>query len=502
MVKFVQKLEFQDVFPPAAPADAPKAEAAKPAETAATPPSRPRLKKPSPPKRPPSRKRRNRPRSRNLLSRPSQLSSPSRQIPRASRCSPRPTRRKRIRPRKRRSLLNRPSPPDAPKAEFATGIVEQMGTGSLKHLWDQLSGWIGTLAVAVIAGLVCVLFGSGCQAPTPLLWALACFASGFLLGFLFGIPRIVQPAGNDSNDAAGKRYRQIVNKNLEEISDWLTKIIVGLGLIELKDMPVHLDAMASELAASLEPQSSGHALSSALIVYFVIIGFLAGFLVTRLLIAGELAKADTRNIDLAATDAKVTSLETDIEQLKSRAFLQDQHKSPATIGAGATDTATEGEKQSIPQELTDMAATYLAISDPDWRKRVQLKDEVAREMASYVIDHHVSKDALASQHNEGLALALASAVHAFPEAGDVERLLRIADEVTRLHVKYRIVLAFGRLFERRIATADDRNRVENVLSLYLKTADAPLRAQIEETRAVIEVALRGASLTKSPSGNE
>ena len=51
-------------------------------------------------------------------------------------------------------------------------------------------------------------------------------------------------------------YRQQVNTNLTEISDWLTKIIVGLGLINLKQIP-SLTKRAASLLASNTQGSSG-----------------------------------------------------------------------------------------------------------------------------------------------------------------------------------------------------------------------------------------------------
>src|ERR1039458_5970739 len=55
------------------------------------------------------------------------------------------------------------------------------------------------------------------------LWALAALASGAFAGLLFGIQR-VRPDETSKTE---------INNNLAEVSDWLTKIIVGVGLIEL-----------------------------------------------------------------------------------------------------------------------------------------------------------------------------------------------------------------------------------------------------------------------------
>ncbi|MGH8570238.1 MAG: hypothetical protein ACREXU_20090, partial [Gammaproteobacteria bacterium] len=136
---------------------------------------------------------------------------------------------------------------------------------------------------------------------TALGWCLAYYACGFLVGFLFGIPRVLQsdnppPSAADTGaGASGKPqdpgggaavgqagYAQRVNTNLEQISDWLTKIIVGLGLVELRTMPDHLyrasDWMARSFATAEAgaPSQAAASFSSAFIVFFVIAGFMAG----------------------------------------------------------------------------------------------------------------------------------------------------------------------------------------------------------------------------------
>jgi len=64
---------------------------------------------------------------------------------------------------------------------------------------------------------------------TFLLVACASFAGGASIGFLFGLPRAQknQPKKEENCDDS---YSD--NTNLEEVSDWLTKIIVGLTLIK------------------------------------------------------------------------------------------------------------------------------------------------------------------------------------------------------------------------------------------------------------------------------
>src|SRR5258708_423417 len=75
---------------------------------------------------------------------------------------------------------------------------------------------------------------------------------GALLGFIFGIPRVPrsaasaapqpQPAGGATGAASTSAppqddRRLTTNTNLEDISDWLTKILVGAGLAQLAVLP-------------------------------------------------------------------------------------------------------------------------------------------------------------------------------------------------------------------------------------------------------------------------
>jgi hypothetical protein len=163
-------------------------------------------------------------------------------------------------------------------------------------------------------------------AVTSVIVAAAALSSGFLLGFLFGIPRsrrqeeaptsmsasTASPISSATTESrvpsvpgrpgqttvtavASSPNRLTVNANLEEISDWLTKIIVGVGLIELNNIPDNLDRLARYVAAGLLPTSTSTppvTFALAIIVYFSVLGFLSGYLLTRLFLAGAFSAAD------------------------------------------------------------------------------------------------------------------------------------------------------------------------------------------------------------------
>jgi hypothetical protein len=136
---------------------------------------------------------------------------------------------------------------------------------------------------------------------------------GILLGFLFGIPRILTrsgatvatpappspPANANQQQAAAPsppanadrpESHSGVNTNLEEISDWLTKIIVGVSLVELQKAQAKLQEAAGFIAGTLGGTSQT-SFSCGLMVYFSVAGFLGSYLLTRLYLQTAFKKA-------------------------------------------------------------------------------------------------------------------------------------------------------------------------------------------------------------------
>ena len=147
------------------------------------------------------------------------------------------------------------------------------------------------------------------------------------MGFLFGIPRTLQSdAAPPGAGAAGgsapqpQDYAQRVNTNLEQISDWLTKILVGLGLTQLGRVPDMIrDAAAYVASGSADPRSAAVG-ASAMIVYFSIMGFIGGYLLTRLFLAPAFAAADTSLKQMFA-ELKETVVETRLNSDLNAAIL-------------------------------------------------------------------------------------------------------------------------------------------------------------------------------------
>ena len=127
--------------------------------------------------------------------------------------------------------------------------------------------------------------------------------SGGLLGFLFGIPRSLQQQGKPEENSQNKpeegeskdeknRAGYGANTNLEQISDWLTKILVGVGLTQITSLPTALQSYAEYTSISLGNFPGNKIFALVLLIYFLICGFLIGYLWTRLALAPALRQAD------------------------------------------------------------------------------------------------------------------------------------------------------------------------------------------------------------------
>ncbi len=129
-------------------------------------------------------------------------------------------------------------------------------SGCIKCQWQAL-------------GAACVLAG-------------AAFTTGALLGLLFGIPR---PQGEN---ALPNSKILGTNTNLIQISDWLTKALVGVSLTQFYKIPDMLTAAGRHFDKDI---GSG-AVATAVLVHFGMSGFLSGYLLTRVVLQQAFHRAD------------------------------------------------------------------------------------------------------------------------------------------------------------------------------------------------------------------
>src|ERR1035437_1013221 len=147
------------------------------------------------------------------------------------------------------------------------------------------------------------------HAVTLLLFSGACLTAGALVGFLFGIPRAPHSVGPDpqhepengghspehvpqqSGSAASVAFRSYSdNTNLEQVSDWLTKMLIGIGLTQVTSVPGTLENLSDSMSPALGGTPDSEVVASSAVVLFIFLGFIYGYLWSRLAMGRALAE--------------------------------------------------------------------------------------------------------------------------------------------------------------------------------------------------------------------
>lgn len=159
--------------------------------------------------------------------------------------------------------------------------------------------WGGALLVAgaLLIAVYCV--DNWKLSPTALgvglMWATAMGASGGLLGLLFGIPRAMR----SRSEADRNRYRE--NTNLEEVSDWLTKVLVGASLTQIGGILDRLAQVGEFLSPALARESdktnAAAAFAIGITVFYFIAGFVIGYVLTRVKLREVLDGVDGNRLE-------------------------------------------------------------------------------------------------------------------------------------------------------------------------------------------------------------
>ena len=220
---------------------------------------------------------------------------------------------------------------------LAPSEVPSESQAAARKVPDEMPQWLWLLPGAGLVAIVLYAFVDGFFTASSLrvlavagLSGGAALMVGALLGFLFGIPRtlqgerppdVLEPAGNGRPE-----YR--VNTNLEQISDWLTKILVGVGLVQLGSIIDSVGGLANHVGAALGEAAAGPAFALAVLVYFFVGGFLLAYLWTRLNLTGAFARAeaaamrsyvDDRLEGMAKdVDERIVGVENEVEEQRRR----------------------------------------------------------------------------------------------------------------------------------------------------------------------------------------
>jgi len=282
------------------------------------------------------------------------------------------------------------------------------------------------------------IFGSG------LMIAVAAMTVGICLGFLFGIPRSLQgvqapPAAGAA--AAGSTPATIgVNTNLEQISDWLTKIIIGLGLINLDKLPAKIDTLLVRLAPSLA-NDKGFVL--AVVTGYGICGFMLGYLLTRLYLTRAFALADRASSEEIGLRVERTGEQKALDPTATAAERMDQSApAPDTVAkapvsdnerAAAQDVAQLAKSENLEQRrerVVELAREYDSVraSMTASDERTRRLEVVASKMRALSLACYDLLPVLAASPSAGHRLAAVSFLEVKPNP---EYLDWLADRVAK-----------------------------------------------------------------------
>jgi hypothetical protein len=238
-----------------------------------------------------------------------------------------------------------------------------------------------TIALWALVGVVLLLLISttwhwyiNTKWPSPanlLFTALGSLFAGGLLGFLFGVPRVLQqsaPAADSGNGQSRTRSFE-PNTNLERISEWLTTMIIGLGLTHLSQLWVRFVELSTAVAASFggSPVAGG-----SIVIVFSVSGFLFVYLWTRSYLS----------ISDALREMRIAKLELDQREYALADFTRQNH----------VVTIAEEVKSNRPQMKPAMSNALLQRTkgtEPDdpWKKRFgEQAERNGRRLSAKVVE--------------------------------------------------------------------------------------------------------------------
>lgn len=210
-------------------------------------------------------------------------------------------------------------------------MSDEQESARAESTFDSLRTFIYVLLASLLFSLLALVLAQG---KGPIAAAAICvlifetaFASGALLGFLFGMPRVLSqetspaPTADEQaqadNPAMGRappqpqlassktrksRFLQS-NTNLERISDWLTTLLVGAGLVQIhnvNDALLRFRVYLGETAAVFPNEDGTFSagiipmIGPIVLIFGAALGFLYMYISTRLVLVLLFAAIESR----------------------------------------------------------------------------------------------------------------------------------------------------------------------------------------------------------------
>lgn len=299
---------------------------------------------------------------------------------------------------------------------------------------------IKVISVCILVGsLSSAFYASQAKSPTDFLSVTAvalavsgaALLAGSLLGFLFGIPKRLQHnsvnPSNQQSDSADQDISENIsyqqNTNLEEISDWLTKILVGVGLTELSRLPEFLRTYANFTATGLGDSPTSRVFAVALLIYFMICGFLLTYLWTRRYLARAFQEGDLDS-RFSQIEDKVAKNKSDVDGLSIALLQLNLQPGKLPVQQDHLNTVIKSVSPMMREQIYNQAYSILDadLTDPSIVIKFEntipiFKALIASDPRNYVY-HRELGYALLTQRQPNLAEAEAELTTAIQQRGD------------------------------------------------------------------------------------
>jgi tetratricopeptide (TPR) repeat protein len=295
---------------------------------------------------------------------------------------------------------------------------KQLGE-AMKQAKYQLLGLLVTLSLSLL-----VIFSCGATVAGRLYagwiaigWGLAFFFPAFTVGMLFGIPK-----QNEDAAETKKASSLAMNGNFAQISDWMTKMITGVTLVNAKNIPSYIDRAGTYVGASLTSSGDvGPSLGGAIAILFSGLGFVAGFIFTSVYLS-------------LALHATVNTLNDVVRRLSSgeRESLvpPDVPKPPGVRAPQANTAAQETAVAKLKDLQVDPSASAEALQLLGNAKMNVGRFEEAQEAFTYAIE----KSPKVYRLRQSLATALFRQKKVSEAVKAMESGIPLLDGETRNHI--------------------------------------------------------------------
>jgi hypothetical protein len=258
--------------------------------------------------------------------------------------------------------------PDSGSSLKYSDEERKIGAASLRIGWTVVGFGLG--GVGIIAVWACGVAANDASAHfaaflgADLLVAASAASAGALFGFIFGIPRTLDPASRaavataatQAGPTAASHAVMAANTNLERISDWLTTLLIGATLVQIKEIAAWIGALGNNLVTM--GQAANAAVVPIIVIYYFALAFLGVYLITRL----YLTSAFLQTIGMLAG---VRPTELNLSELKERLL----------------DAAKSGDAQALRDAMEAYKSWNFSEKDRD---DPELNAHVARILAKQI----------------------------------------------------------------------------------------------------------------------